>query len=363
MASSNTETAGRGVSVSKRDANKTLQLLKKHNLVNPELQPSVDKGRIVVPLIVGADRAILTGILFDVPDFKLIWWTFAARKKREDIRTILTGKMPESILSKIPPPMDTVGDVVIVEISDELHPFRGEIANAIIQVNKRARSVLRKSGPVSGDFRVRELEHLAGDTRTETVHREFGLRFLLNPRRVYFSPRLANEHARIAGLVHEGELVVDMFAGVGPFAIAIASKTSSTKVVAIDQNPSAVEYLNRNIALNKVAGRVESRLGDAREIIESELRGRADRVVMNLPERSEEFLPAAISSLKTEGGIVHFYCFARSENPEAYAANKLQTSLEKIHESPEADRVLRVRETAPYEWQMVVDARIKPRHR
>ena len=57
---------------------------------------------------------------------------------------------------------------------------------------------------VKGEFRVRDLEVVAGDDRLETIHQEYGIRLLVDPSRVYFNPRLAGERHRVASLVREG---------------------------------------------------------------------------------------------------------------------------------------------------------------
>ena len=43
---------------------------------------------------------------------------------------------------------------------------------------------------------------------------------------------------------------VDVFAGVGPFAIPAAAK--GCKVYANDLNPESFKYLNQNVSINKV---------------------------------------------------------------------------------------------------------------
>jgi tRNA (guanine37-N1)-methyltransferase len=156
---------------------------------------------------------------------------------------------------------------------------------------------------VKGEDRIRELEVVAGAPSLETMHVEHGLKFILDPSKVFFSPRLATERSRVAGMVVRGEAVLDMFTGVGPFAVRIAKHSGPSKVYAADINPAAIDYLKRNIWLNRVSG-VEPVLGDARE-----LPGKipaVDRIIMNLPHSAQEFLPAALRLLRP-GGTVHLY--------------------------------------------------------
>ena len=116
----------------------------------------------------------------------------------------------------------------------------------------------------------------------------------------------------MASLVQEGETVVDLFAGVGPFSILIAKKNPKVKVYAVDLNPEAVELLKVNVRVNRVENRVFPILGDARQITSTKLKGVADRVIMNLPETAIDFVDAACQAIKPEGGVIHFYAFVRS---------------------------------------------------
>src|SRR5207244_5720838 len=80
---------------------------------------------------------------------------------------------------------------------------------------------------------------------------EFGLRYLVDVEHAYFSPRLGSERWRVARQVRPGEVVVDMFAGVGPYAILIARTRKPKSVHAIDANPAAVELLRENARRNR----------------------------------------------------------------------------------------------------------------
>ena len=91
----------------------------------------------------------------------------------------------------------------------------------------------------------------------------------------------------------DGETVVDLFAGVGPFSVLIGKRNPNSKVYAVDLNPDAVELLKVNVRVNKVENRVFPILADAREIAATKLKGVADRVIMNLPETAIDFVDAA----------------------------------------------------------------------
>ncbi|MDI6819835.1 MAG: class I SAM-dependent methyltransferase family protein [Candidatus Hodarchaeaceae archaeon] len=224
---------------------------------------------------------------------------------RDALKDQLTGEELEQLRA-----FDIIGDIAVIKLPKELLPKKGVIGRALMQVHRHLRTVLRQVGPVGGEFRTRELEVIAGEPRTKTLYRESGCVFKADLAQVYFSPRLAHERLRIASQVKPGEVVTNMFAGVGCYSIIIAKRSKATKIYSIDKNPVAVQYLRENIRINKVGDRVVPILGDAREVV-PQLAGRADRVLMPLPELAREFFDVALRALKRDGGVIHFYDYGR----------------------------------------------------
>jgi tRNA (guanine37-N1)-methyltransferase len=260
--------------------------------------------------------------------------------------------VPENLRPLLPRAFDVIGKVIIIKIPDGLQAYRQQIGLALLQARPEALSVAVDKG-VKGEDRIRELEVVAGSHSLETVHVEHGLGFILDPSKVYFSPRLATERSRVAGLVTRGEAVLDMFTGVGPFAIRIAKRAGPSVVYAADINPAAIEYLKKNIRLNRVSG-VVSLLGDARE-----LPGRipaVDRIIMNLPHRASEFLPTAMRLLRP-GGTVHLYEIL--EPPEKEKRKERLTSMIKDEgREPEQLTAKLVRGYSSFESHFVFDIRL-----
>lgn len=210
--------------------------------------------------------------------------------------------VPDSLRPFLPSSYDVLGSVAIVKMSDEVLPHAKHIGNAIMAVQKSVKTVCVDEG-VKDEYRTRQVRVVAGEGSTEITHKEYGLTFKLDVVKVFFSPRLATERDAVAKQVLPGEVIIDMFAGIGPFSIMIA-KTRLPKVVhAIDTNPDAIQYLKENIALNKVST-VNPILGDARVVIKD--LEKADRIIMNLPHSAREFLLDALDALKP-GGVIHFY--------------------------------------------------------
>lgn len=212
-------------------------------------------------------------------------------------------EVPENLRKHLPTSFDVVGSIAVMKLDDSIIPYRKEIGKAIIKCHKNIKTVALDRG-VEGERRLRDIEVIAGQGTTETVHREHGLTFVLDISKVYFSPRLATERMRVAEGVRPGEVVLDMFAGIGPFSILIARYGRPKRVYAIDINPHAIEYMKRNILKNKVSG-VIPLLGDARQEV-NKIREKCDRLIMNLPFSSSEFFEDALSVL-ADNGKIHYY--------------------------------------------------------
>jgi len=339
---------------------KAIVLANKLKIVDRELEIQRDKDFIFIPLICQPEENELETLKEQMPDCEVLTYDFPEKKKQvTTFVELLEDKLPPHLLASLPRAMDFVGDIVIIEIPPELNAYKNIIGEAVLKVHKNVRTVLAKAGAVSGTYRLREFSIIAGEPKTETVHKEYGCQYYVDLTKAYFSPRLSHEHNRVASLVKEGETVVDLFAGVGPFAVLIAKTHENVKVYAIDVNPEAVQLLKKNIRLNRVESKIHPILGDAKQIVKQRLSGVAYRVIMNLPEKAIEFVDAACEAVKPTSGIVHFYSFVDSsntlENVKLRFIDAVEKSGRKVH------KILFsrfVRATAPYEWQAVLDAKI-----
>jgi len=281
---------------------------------------------------------------------------------RKDLKSLLAGKLEPWELRLLYKSYDIVGDIAVIRVPESLKQ-RGEIiAEAIMQTHKRVKAVWRQVGPVSGDFRLRKLEWVAGERKTETIHKEHGCLFKVDLEKCYFSPRLAYERTRIAQLVQAGEIVVNMFAGVGCYSIVIARHSEAKKIYSIDINQIAVRCMQENVKLNKVEERVVPVQGDAKKVVEEELRNVADRIIMPLPERAYEYLDCAIQSLKQTGGWIHYYDFEhakKNENPVEKIESKVSKKLQILGVDFNAPFGRIVRLTGPNWYQVVLDMKVK----
>jgi len=257
----------------------------------------------------------------------------------------------ESPISQAPGAYELIGDIAIIDQNEENVV---DIAKVLLQ-HKNIRTVFQATSAVSGEYRTRELLFIDGEKKTETIYRENGCRYLLDVSSVYFTPRLSTERMRIAGQVKDGEKVVDMFAGIGPFSILIAKRFPLAQVIAIDKNPVAIKYLRENAKLNKLKN-IEIKEGDSRE----EVIGisDADHIIMNLPHSAMEFIAAALGIIK-KGGVIHFYAISHEDD----LFDGIFKEIEE-HARREGLQVISldrriVRPYAPYQYNVCIDFRVE----
>ncbi len=265
---------------------------------------------------------------------------------------VLTDQESEELFSAF----DQIGDIIVIRIPDSLLSKKKVIGETLLKEVSTAKSVLYQSSDVTGDFRTRSLELLAGEDKTETEYKEFGCRFFVDVEKAFFSPRLSTERERIADVIRDGETVINMFGGVGMFSI-LAAKNKKCTVYNIDINPVASQLCEKNILLNKLVGEVISLNGDAAQIVNDQLKEKGDRTLMLLPERSDEFLESAILATKN-GGIIHYYSHIHADKKQDAPKLSEEHYLKVTNVKSEILGSKIVRAVGPRYYQTVVDVKI-----
>jgi tRNA (guanine37-N1)-methyltransferase len=347
--------------VQKQQGEKAIALVAKLGLMDMALGISRDGEFLLVPLLRQPDEAELAILKTQLTSYEVLSGSFEEKKQpSETLTQALKDKLPPDLLAEVPQAFDTIGDIVVIEIPEPLKPHQTLLGEAILQTHQNIKVVLGKAGDISGVYRIRDYTFIAGEHRTNTVHREFGCAYHVDVAKAYFSPRLSHEHMRVAMQVQAGEVVADLFAGVGPFSVLIGKQCPEAKVYGVDLNPEAVELLKVNVRVNRVDNRVFPICVDAREIAKGKLKGAADRVIMNLPETAIDFVDAACNAIKPEGGVVHFYGFVRQPDTVKALEQRFTELVEQNGRKVKDFLCAKsIRETAPFESQIVLDAIIK----
>ena len=129
------------------------------------------------------------------------------------------------------------------------------------------------------------------------------------------------------------------------------------QVYNIDINPVAAKLCKENTQINKLKGEVISLNGDATQIIKEQLSGKADRVLMLLPERSDEFLDSALAGIKNKG-IIHYYSHIHADKKQDAPRLSEEHFLSVSKTDAEIMTSRNVRPVGPRFYQTVVDVKI-----
>lgn len=271
------------------------------------------------------------------------------------LRRLLKGIVPDDLLPLVPSSFDIVGSrqgaVAMIEIPDELEPYKGEIAKAVKQLNRNIGAVIRRKGGRSGPYRLYDYEVLI-EGPTEVVHKERGYLIKVDPTKVYFSPRDQTDRAEIAEAVRDGERVLYLFAGVGPYAVAIAKRRRVRWIYSVELNPWGFKYMVENVKLNKLNVVIPVR-ADVADFCEA-FAAKADRVLMTLPLGAHEYLNAALRCVE-DGGLIHFYHTGPEKDPFGEAEGLIAVLCPKC-------LVLNrkvVRDYAPHVYKIRIDVQVR----
>ncbi|MCH1540762.1 MAG: hypothetical protein L7S56_04925 [Candidatus Poseidonia sp.] len=213
------------------------------------------------------------------------------------------------------------GDLLIVKLEPGAELHQKAMAEAMLGQLSNVRVICADEG-VHGDFRVRDLRVIMSresNDSTRTRVREHGHQIWVDPGAAYFSSRLSTErHKTLLALqelrdeVGHALIVADPYAGVGPaFPLLLESPGLLKGYLAGDLNPSAVELLKIN--LEDWTSRDDSdRYSPSKVMCEdarawqndTELRGQADALLVNLPHESFEHLDDLLPLLKTNSPVM-----------------------------------------------------------
>ncbi|MDO9518451.1 MAG: class I SAM-dependent methyltransferase family protein [Methanosarcinaceae archaeon] len=275
-------------------------------------------------------------------DVEFLEYQFEEHEKAPTLEDLL-GFMPH---------YEVIGDIALIEADDT---DADRIGEALLKFHPHVNTVLGATSPVVGEFRVREFMLIAGEDKTETIHKEYGCRYAVDLAKAYFTPRLSTERERILSWIKPDDVVVDMFAGVGPYSILIAKKANPKRVVAIDKNPAAVEFLRRNVVLNSVDN-VKVIEGDAN--VESQrFAGIADHVIMNLPHNAFDFLDSAVKLTKP-GSIIHYYGMTHEDDLFDGSIGLIEAAAERVGREIEVVERRTVRSYAPHQYNICIEVRV-----
>lgn len=274
----------------------------------------------------------------------------------ERVRRRVAAVAGEAVARQLPTGYQRMGRVLLLRLPETLRPQYAEIGAAWC-AELGVEAVLRHSGGVVGEFRTPRLELIAGDdARTEVV--EYGIRYRLDAREVLFARGNRTERHRAGSVTRPGEIVADLFAGIGYFALPAAVLGRAGEVWAVEKNPVSFHYLLENIRLNHVADRVRGLRGDNREV---ELPMVAfDRVFLGYLPSSVPWVSRAMTLLRSGGGTLHVHLVQDSRDGRAAAEAEVHRAVEHAGGSAIRTTSRAVKPYGPGREHVVVDVEARP---
>jgi len=246
--------------------------------------------------------------------------------RNKSLKESLKKITPSEYHDLLPRAFDIIGNIAIVELNRNeqapLRPYINKIGQIVLDTHPNIKSVYEKASDIEGVYRTRKFDLIAGVNNTQTIHKENLCKFQVDIEQTFFSPRLAYERQRIANLETEFNLngiIWDVFCGVGPFIIQISKQNPKSQSIGTDINCRAIELAKRNLKLNKIDSRIEFYCKDVKEISTfptfTNNQHKISRFIMNLPEKSIQFLKFLPPFIQKGGSLLHIYQFNNKISP------------------------------------------------
>jgi len=340
----------RVVSVAYSKAEELRRVLHAEGVIDRTHRITKQSGRVLIPLRQdpSVDLAGYGGSLLDVADLD-------PRSEPRDPAEVLRERLASLGVPRdaAPRKWERIGDVIVLRLPAAARAHETEIARAFAEV-LRAETVVEDLSGIHGILRTPAVRVLRG-SRTETVHVEGGVRYKIDVAQVMFSSGNTAERLSVAALVHPGDAVVDLFAGIGYFALPIAIRAKAAVVHACELNPVSFRYLVDNVRLNHVTN-LTPHLGDCREVAP---RGIADVVILG-HFSAREHLDVAFECLRGAGTVVFHDLVPREQFP-GEPVRVLSEAARARWYDVESTRARIVKSYAPGIVHAVVEARVRRR--
>lgn len=285
------------------------------------------------------------------------------------LQKALTERQGGALPGEIPTKWEKFSDVVILPQNAfcEEEWNSDETLWKIVAESLGAKRVARM-GEVHGEYRQSGVELLLGDSDW-VVRREHGIDFGYNFTQCMWSAGNVTERGRIANANHEGERILDLYAGIGYYTLPFLSEGArgpngergrgrgAAHVVACEWNEDAIRALKWSLSANDLVNRCTILEGDNRNV---DFQPEFDRVNLGLLPSSEDGYSLAIQALKSEGGILHIHGLAAGGKEDEWALD-LANQLEKLGNfACSVVGVERVKWYAPHQRHIVVDIHASP---
>ena len=272
-----------------------------------------------------------------------------------NLKQALKNRLPLAELDSLVRAYDVIGDIAVINIPPELSHRQTLIGRTLLDLQKNVNVVAKRNGVYEGQHRTIDFTIIAGENRTETIHKEFGVKLLLDLSTVYFSARSGTERKRIADLVAADEKVLVMFSGAAPFPLVIGRHSHPQAITGIEINKIAHDYGKKNLGINNSNCHIKLINGDVRDVVQM-LNETFDRIIMPLPHSAQDFLPLALAVLKNNGWL-HYYDIKPKDNFKR-SFKAIQHACDKANRCAVNPQLFVCGHTSPRLFRICIDVQI-----
>ena len=281
---------------------------------------------------------------------------------RESVAQLIQQKGADlSLLDALPKRWEKFADVVLFQRDSFSEEEWGSIFGPELWTAVATALKVERIGRVSeivGERREPTVEILLGE-EDWVVRRENGVDYGYNLTECMFSAGNVNERRRMGEVVEEGEVVLDLYAGIGYYTLPILLHSQAEHVHCCEWNPNAVKALEVNLKANGVSSRCSVYFGDNR-VTTADMGGVADRVILGLLPSSQDGYAIAMRALAQAGGVLHLHGVAPAKEHSSWAEVVMdQLRSTDANRSVEAGLPIRVKSYAPHWDHVVLDVLVR----
>lgn len=274
---------------------------------------------------------------------------------------ILKAVLPENTMLSS---YSAIGSIVHVNLKPELLDYKDVIGRVLQDKLKGCTSVVNKIDNINNVYRNFEYEVIYGSSDLKTTVKENKCLFDLDFSEVYWNPRLCTEHERILKKLKPGDVLYDVFAGIGPFSVPAAKM--GCIVLANDLNPNSCKWLEVNKKKNRIKDELLTIINkDGRKFIQEDLKAHLIsqskkitsknkvHVTMNLPAIAVEFIKYFNHLFEWDEisdhslPILHIYTFVKTDKNYEEGIKSIMEEYFSDLKEENIQEILRVRNVAP----------------
>jgi len=216
----------------------------------------------------------------------------------------IIGKADFVTQAELPKKWKKIGDIIILDLAEVDSKKKNKVAEIYAEV-LNAKTIIQKK-KISGELRKPENIELLYGNETITEISEYGVKYKLDLAEIMWSPGNTGWRSALSGpgkvsefyTFNNPKVIIDYFAGIGYFSIQMAKGYPNAKVIAIDKNPTSIEYLSLNAKNNNVINM---------EIINDDCRNieiKADVIHLGYIGNTIDFLVHTHNNLNKNGTVI-----------------------------------------------------------